>query len=105
MRTLDKQIYIVLCQFESKVIIKERDLSDALNRQLLINQIVSGELDDVVAVHEFNPFEGWGRDISEDIAIEVATRVKAMMLDEIPPDIRRFVEEKCGVGTVFGAAA
>lgn len=106
---IDKQIYIVLRQFESKIYIRERELSDSMNRQKLVNEIVSGELDDVVQVWEFNPFEKWSNDISADIAVEVAQRVKAMMAlsveNEIPADVRRFVERWCGVGTVLQAAA
>ena len=70
----DHQTFIVICRDRSGTeYIVERNLADC-DKASTVKAIARGEfIVPVVQVLELNPVEGWSRDISEDIAMEVCT--------------------------------
>jgi hypothetical protein len=68
----DTAVHIVLEDFDSLGrAYRETDEADA-DQQTLIDHILSGEFEHIVRVIAFNTVEGWSRDVTGDIAREVA---------------------------------
>lgn len=79
----------------------ERD-SAQTGRADTIADIVAGQVENVRRVYCFNPFEGWSRDVSEDMARDVL----ACALHEggtIQRDLREFLEQHLGCDCVATA--
>lgn len=92
----DHNTFLILCRARSGALyLAERDLADC-DRQSTIQQIASGEFPDLVQVLEFNPVEGWSRDVTEDVAMEVSTRW-ADQGESLARWQRAFVEGFCGM--------
>lgn len=63
---LDTSIFSVICELGNSLYTPEMDLADMRKRQL-IEDIRTGQFEEVRAVLEFNPVEGWCSDITEDV--------------------------------------
>jgi len=57
----------------------------------LITDLLDGEYSDPVRIVAFNTAEGWSRDLSKEIADEIAQRCHMDDFD-VPPFLQRFVE-------------
>ena len=99
---LDRSFFAILCRNARADFFAERSLPDTTSRAETIADILTGQVEDVQRVIEFNPVEGTARDVSEDIAREVA----GLLTEPVGRrDLRDFLEEQLGVGTAIPAAA
>jgi hypothetical protein len=71
---LDLDSYLVLEHFSSGPAWRETE-EDRTDYQTLISDLFTGQYDQPLRVVAFNPFEGWSRDASEDVAQELERRV------------------------------
>jgi hypothetical protein len=62
------------------------------SREAVIEDMKRGEFNDPVRVVAFNPREGWSRDVSHEIAVEVQRRAD-LAGDELTGSVASFVEE------------
>ncbi|MCK1577764.1 hypothetical protein [Bradyrhizobium sp. 174] len=90
---LDKDFYFVLEDFRSGAAFRETD--EGIDHPTLINDLLRGEYGQVLRVVAFNPVEGWSRDASEDVALELERRVAAGTR-EISDARRDFIEAHIG---------
>ncbi|MCK1617427.1 hypothetical protein IVA96_12370 [Bradyrhizobium sp. 159] len=90
---LDKDFYLVLENFRGGAAFRETD--EGIDHAILINDLLSGQYDQVLRVVAFNPAEGWSRDASEDIAQELEQRI-ALEDREISEALRDFIEAQLG---------
>lgn len=90
---LDKDFYLVLENFRGGAAFRETD--EGIDHATLINDLLSGQNDQVLRVVAFNPAEGWSRDASEDIAQELEQRI-ALEDREISEALRDFIEAQLG---------
>jgi hypothetical protein len=99
---LDRSFFAIVCRHARQDFLVERSLADATSRAVTVQDILTGQVEDVRRVIEFNPVEGTARDASEDIAREVA----GLLVEPVGRrDLRDFLEEHLGVGTAIPAAA
>jgi len=63
---LDRTFYSVICDLGKCLYMPETDLADMSLGQI-IRDVRSGQLEDVRAVLEFNPAEGWCNDVTGDV--------------------------------------
>lgn len=90
---LDKDFYFVLEDFKSGAAFRETD--EGIEYTTLIDDLLSGQYDQVLRVVAFNPVEGWSRDASEDIAQALELRI-GTGLYEVPEPLRDFIEGQLG---------
>jgi hypothetical protein len=95
--------YAVLCAHQHLGYFAERLLEDSCSRATLLKDIIDGNLTRVMKVFAFNPVEGWSKDVTEDIAIEVANSLDAS--DEIPDPVIDFIEANAGLEYAKGLRA
>ena len=69
----DVTLHVVECAFGKVRYLREMDLADA-DQETVIRDLVAGQFDHPRRVIAFNTAEGWAREVSEDIAREVAER-------------------------------
>src|ERR1700749_4151058 len=68
-----RTIYLVLEAFSSGAAWRETD-EDRTDYRTVINDLLTGQYDKPLRVVAFNPWRGWSRDASEDVAEELAQR-------------------------------
>jgi hypothetical protein len=99
---LDRDIYLVLEDFSSGPAWRETDASRT-DYRTMISDLIAGQYDQPVRVVCFNPWEGWSRDASEDVAKEleqlVATGHEAT--DPVRAFIERFTGRPIGVQLIL----
>jgi hypothetical protein len=61
----------------------------------VIADLLDGQYSNPVGVFGFNPFEGWSRDVSEDVALEVRRRCD-LQGKNVPASLQDFVERHEG---------
>jgi hypothetical protein len=87
----DRDIYLVLDHFGILGRVwRETDETDA-NRTKLIQDLLDGQYEAPVRIVAFNTAEGWSRDVTEDIAAELA--LACADRDEISPLIADFIAD------------
>ena len=91
---LDRTIYLVLEGFSSGAAWRETD-EDRTDYRTVINDLLTGQYDNPLRVVAFNPWRGWSRDASEDIAEELARRVD-FQEREVSEPLREFIENFTG---------
>jgi hypothetical protein len=87
---LDRDTYLVLEGFRSGAAWRETD-EDRVDYATLINDLLASQYGPPLRVVAFNPTEGWSRDATEDVALELAWRVYEEGRD-IPEALREFIE-------------
>ncbi|WP_248889773.1 hypothetical protein [Bradyrhizobium japonicum] len=90
---LDKDFYFVLEDYRSGAAFRETD--EGIEYSTLIDDLISGQYDQVLRVVAVNPAEGWSRDASEDIAHELERRVGGEG-HEISDALKDFIEAQLG---------
>lgn len=90
---LDKDFYLVLEDFSSGAAFRETD--EGVDHSTLINDLLSGQYDQVLRIVAFNPVEGWSRDASEDVARDLERRIGADGL-EVSDGVKDFIESQLG---------
>jgi hypothetical protein len=63
--------------------------------ETVIQELLEGQYKSPVGIFGFNPFEGWSRDVSEDVAQEIRRRCDLLDRD-LPPPLEEFVERHEG---------
>ena len=89
----DRDVYLVLDDFGPRAgrAWRETDEEDT-DREALLRDLLSGQYNSPVRIIAFNAEEGWCRDVSADLADELAQRC-ADEGREIPASIETFVEQ------------
>ena len=91
--TLDRDIYLVLEDFGAKLGCAWRETDEAdTERPTLIRHLLEGQYDNPVRIIAFNTAEGWSRDVSQEVADELAQRIAAQEL-ESPSDLQDFIDQ------------
>ncbi|MCA6108080.1 hypothetical protein [Bradyrhizobium cenepequi] len=91
---LDRDIYLVLEDFRSGPAWRETDEGET-DYRTLIGDLLAGQYDEPLRVVAFNPVEGWSRDASEDVALDLARRVDEEGR-EISDALWEFIESHTG---------
>jgi hypothetical protein len=87
----EKDTYFVLDDFGGRIGRAWRETDeDAVDRETLILNLLSGEYKNPVRVVAFNTAEGWSRDVTVDIADELRRRY--VEYDEVPEGVLKFLE-------------
>ena len=102
----DRDIYFVLDGFGGRLgrVWRETD-EERTDRATVIADLMEGQYSSPVRVVAFNTAEGWSRDVSEEIADEIA-QAFAQRDEDVPGGLKDFVETRQrGAGTVAAALA
>ena len=93
----DSEIYLLLSDFGVRRgrAWAETD-EERTDRESVIRDLLNGQYSDPVRVVAFNTEEGWSRDVSEDIADEIAERL-ALDWREVPSSLEEFLD-RYGIG-------
>ena len=92
----DQNIYLVFDDFGRLGRAWRETGEDCTDWKTVITDLIDGQYSDPVRIVAINTAEGWSRDVSEEIADEIAQRC-AMDGFDIPPFLERFVEwHRCG---------
>src|SRR5437016_1060641 len=100
--TDDIVMHVVECRSGKVRYFREMDLADA-DAETLVRDLLAGQIDAPFRVVAFNTFEGWSRDVSEDIARELVDRA-ARHNEPLTHAMRSFCERH-GVEMPFVLAA
>jgi hypothetical protein len=88
----DVDVYLVLNDFGARL---GRAWCEAgeerTDRETVITDLVEGQYSDPARIVAFNSAEGWSRDVSKEIADEIAQRCAVDGFD-IPPSLQGFVD-------------
>ena len=63
---LDRSYFSVICDFGNALYAPERELAE-MTLEEIVSDVRAGQLEDVCAVLEFNPAEGWCNDVTSDV--------------------------------------
>ena len=92
---IDRDVYLVLDDFgRIGWAWRETDVEDT-DYETVINDLLEGQFANTVGVIGFNTAEGWSKDVSEDVALELRQRC-ADQDRELPDFLERFVERYTG---------
>ena len=87
----EKDTYFVLDDFGGRIGRAWRETDeDAVDRETLSFNLLSGVYKNPVRVIAFNTAEGWSRDVTVDIADELRRRY--VEYDEVPEGVLKFLE-------------
>jgi hypothetical protein len=90
-RGADETVYLVTDDFgDLGRVWRETDVETA-DLETVIANMLNGEYSDPVRVIGFNTSEGWSRDISEEVAVELQYRCNRQGKD-VPAHLEQFVE-------------
>ena len=91
----DQDIYLVVDDLgHLGRIWREADV-ERTDLETIILDLIDGQYSNPVGVFGFNLFEGWSRDVSEDVAQEIRRRCDLLDRD-LPPPLQDFVERHEG---------
>ena len=90
---LDKDFYLVLENFRAGAVFCETD--EGVTYITLIDDLLTGQYDQVQRIVAFNPVEGWSRDASEDVASALEAHIAAEGR-EVTEGLRDFIEGQLG---------
>jgi hypothetical protein len=88
----DVDVYLVLDDFGGRLGRAWRETDEeSTDRQTVITDLIDGQYSNPARVVAFNTAEGWARDVSEEIADEIAERCARDGFD-VPPFLETFVD-------------
>jgi hypothetical protein len=90
--SLDRDVYLVLDDL-GRLGRVWREMDEGTDRETVITDLIDGQFSDPVRVVSFNTAERWSRDVSEDLADEIARRC-AMDGFDVPPSLESFVDRQ-----------
>ena len=90
--SFDRDIYLVLDDFGDRLgwAWPETDVADT-DRATVIRHLLEGQYSSPVRIVAFNPAEGWSRDVTDDIAAELAQACADR--GETPMSIADFIDD------------
>ena len=87
----DQTVYIVVDGVGAKGGVRRETEIERADPEAVICDLIAGQFNDPLRVIAFNTLEHWAKDVSEDIAAEIQTRLD-IDGNELPEHIRDFVE-------------
>jgi hypothetical protein len=81
---------------DDQTVWREADVNHT-DLETVIQDLLDGQYDNPIGVFGFNPFEGWSRDVSADVAQELRRRCD-LQLRDVPGAVIDFVERREGPG-------
>lgn len=90
----DRDLYLVECLHKDTRYFVERNASD-MTLAGTVDDFLSGQFENVLAVYSFNPVEGWACDESENVARAVADRARNEYR-ALTKHVRDFIAEHVG---------
>jgi hypothetical protein len=88
----DRDIYLVLDEFGGRIGRAWRETDEGrTDREIVITDLMTGQYSDPVRVIAFNTAQGWSRDVTNDIADELAKWFSERDR-EIPPTLEDFIQ-------------
>jgi hypothetical protein len=90
---LDKDFYLVLEDFRAGPSFRETD--EGVTYISLIDDLLTGQYDNVLRMVAFNPIEGWSRDASEIVAEALEAHIAAEGR-QVSEGLRDFIEGQLG---------
>ena len=94
--TDERDVYLVLDDFGGRLGRAWRETDErTTDRQTVITDMMDGQYSNPARVVAFNTAEGWSRDVSKEIADQVARRC-AMDGFDVPPFLEDFVDRHGG---------
>ncbi len=94
--------YAFLCAHDGLGYFAERTLEASASREAAIADIMAGQVEGVENVFCFNPAEHIADDVTEEIAIEIASRLDPAA--PLRPELRDFIEANAGLAYTHGLA-
>jgi hypothetical protein len=91
----DQNIYLVMDDFGRLGRAWREADAERTDLETVITDLLDGQYHSPVGVFGFNPFEGWSRDVSEDVAKEIRRRCDLQDRD-VPSSLQDFVERHEG---------
>jgi len=91
---LDRTIYLVLEDFSSGAAWRETG-EDRTDYRTVVDDLLAGQYDNPLPVVAFNPWRGWSRGASKDVAEKLAQRVDFHEREFSGP-VREFIENFTG---------
>ena len=90
--SFDRDIYLVLDDFGDRLgwAWPETDVADT-DRATVVRHLLEGQYSSPVRIVAFNPAEGWSRDVTDDIAAELAQACADR--GEMPPSLADFIAD------------
>jgi hypothetical protein len=86
---IDQNIYLVIDDFgRLGRSWREADVENT-DLETVIQNMLRGEYSNPIGVFGFNPFEGWSRDVSEDVAQEIRRRCD-LQAEDVPSALQEF---------------
>ncbi|CTQ53216.1 hypothetical protein LP7551_01737 [Roseibium album] len=73
---LDVSLFSVICELGNCLYVPETEL-EGMQLHQIIDDISKGQIENVRAVLEFNPVEGWCNDVTDDVLAAVCEQEKA----------------------------
>ena len=99
---LDVTHYAILCAHKGLGYFAERTLEASRSREAAVADIMAGQVEGVEKVFAFNPAEHIADDVTEEIAVEIASRLDPA--SPIRPELRDFIETNAGLAYARGLA-
>ena len=101
---LDVTLHLIIARHHDGAYAAERDVA-ALDFESTVADIMAGQIEEVERVIALNPAEAWAREVTEDIAIEIARRIGRQNGSRpIQPGLRDFIEQHAGLEFARGLA-
>jgi len=91
----DHNIYLVMDDLGRLGRVWREADAERTDLETVILDLIDGQYSNPIGVFGFNPFEGWSRDVSEDVAHEIRRRCDLLDRD-LPPPLEEFVERHEG---------
>ena len=95
MINLDRQFYLVIETWKDGEFFFAEETAMQLSLEVLITQLSDGQFHKPQCVIEFNPVEGWSRDISEDVAEKWWSKISGDF-DPKADAVPEFIDEHIG---------
>jgi hypothetical protein len=91
----DHKIYLVMDDLGRLGRVWREADAERTDLETVIQDLLEGQYKSPVGVFGFNPFEGWSRDVSEDVAQEIRRRCD-LQAQDVPSALQDFVERHEG---------
>jgi hypothetical protein len=91
----DQNIYLVMDDLGRLGRVWRETDAERTDLETVILDLIDGQYSNPIGVFGFNPFEGWSRDVSEDVAQEIRRRCD-LQAQDVPSALQDFVERHEG---------
>jgi len=87
----DREAYLVLDDFGEQLGLAWRETDEAdTELEKLIENLLAGQYANPIRIVAFNTVEGWSRDVTKEIALEL--RARCAQRGEVPSSLERFLD-------------